>query len=184
MSDLCACCCGCCTCMIFITAFYFICISFKGYFWPMFYWGFYISLYGLGIVLYGVLFFWLIYWTNEAGFDIIRRKERNKLIYKENELQSSIRFIFGIIALHLLFLTITILASMYFQVWYVKLPLVIYICFVLGYVASFPLDDDMTKLIVDGGYSYRVNNEIALKTFLNSLAFAGMYATYYFYFAK
>jgi hypothetical protein len=137
-------------------------------------------LYFFGFVFYISLYINAMKEMHNTALDILKKKEENKLIYREERLKSNTRVIISILIKHLLFLGITITAAAYFDAWYIKLPLLFYICSMLGYVACYPLSEESTSFLVDNMF-YKVESELILKTSINTILFVFMTGAYYYY---
>ena len=137
-------------------------------------------LYFFGFVCYISLYIQAMKEMHKTALDILKKKEENKLIYREERLKSNARVIISILIKHLLFLGITITAAAYFQAWYIKLPLIFYICSMLGYVACYPLSEESTSFLVENNF-LKVESELIMKTSINTILFLIMTGSYYYY---
>ena len=145
-----------------------------------FYWGLWIMLYGIAACVFFSIFAFMYRYTYQLGVEIATIKEHNKLLNSADQLQFNLGKIMTIIILNLVFLTFLGALANYFQVWYIKFTLVGYVCFVLGYTASYPLcEKDRQLLLIDKS---QVSKIIDLKTMANTTVFFSMYLGYYFYF--
>jgi hypothetical protein len=107
---------------------------------------------------------------NEMTFIVVNAKSKNKQIKKGRVLG------FGLIRLILLLL-FNIIAAIafyfaysYFESWYIKLPIIFQICYYLGRLASFPVEEDIARNL-----EYRYMEKLHFKTIANTILFAGLY---------
>ncbi len=114
---------------------------------------------------------------HKTALDFLKKKEESKRIYREERVKSNFGAMISLIIKHLLFLAITISAALYFQVWYIKLPLIFYISSFLGYVGCYPLSDERTALLINNNYS-EIESELFGKTTINTGIILGMIFIY------
>lgn len=118
---------------------------------------------------------------HKTALDFIKRKEENKRICKEEQVKQNAGNMITIIIKHLLFLVITISAAVYFQLWYIKLPIIFYLCSIFGYVACFPLSEESTAELVQDKFYWKIQKEIFCKTAINTVVFLSMTFIYAYY---
>jgi len=110
----------------------------------------------------------------EAAIEILKTKEMNKTLYKEDQLKTNFMKTLLIIIGNILFLIFLILAQISLDHFILKQYLILYICFSLGFVSSFPLPQQEIKKLLDNssGYYDRVFKE---KTIMNAFVFRIMW---------
>lgn len=87
------------------------------------------------------------------------------------ELSLNTRSIFKHIILNLLFLVLSILLYMYFNSVVVKLPLILYVCWTLGFTASFPINEE---LIIKMNKN-KLKDYVLSKSLINTGIILGLY---------
>lgn len=103
---------------------------------------------------------------------IIQLKMSNHLkIYDSEKYSNNTKQIFKHIILNLTFLSCSIYLNLYFNNIVVKVPLILYICWTLGFTASFPLNKELiSKLTSD-----QVKDYLLLKSIINTVIFLLIY---------
>ena len=167
-------------CFIPLIAIIWLAIVFSGYFKVAFVWTFKLGFYFICIAIYGSIVSFMINLTHKYGVQILTLKQQNKTVYKGEEVQSILSKIMIIILINLAFTSILAYLASYFMVWYLKYTFVGYICFILGYVASYPLTEEDVKLLINNPNCY-VSEGLIKKALLNSTVFFSMYLVYHFY---
>jgi hypothetical protein len=103
---------------------------------------------------------------------IIQLKMSNDLkIYDNEKYSSNIAQIFKFILLNLIFLVSSLYLNFYFDSIVVKAPFILYICWTLGFTASFPLNKDLNTQLTNN----EIKEYILLKSIINTIIFLVVY---------
>ncbi len=137
----------------------------------------YSGIYCFSFIFYITLYVQAMTEMHKTALDFLKKKEESKRIYREERLKSNVRAMISLVLKHLLFLAISISAAFYFQIWYIKYPIIIYISSFLGYVACYPLSEESTESLLLHKYT-SVENELLGKSVINTSIFLGMIFIY------
>ena len=136
------------------------------------YWFLYLGFYALLFVLYGFLIKFVVEITFNFANQV--RKRRHHIRYSSAIESNKVNYVelFVFIGLNLAFIILTIFLYTYFNHWVLKYTALLYVSYIFGLVASFPLRSDPEKdleFVVKDVYTQ--NNEVVPKVFGNTLVF-------------
>jgi hypothetical protein len=129
--------------------------------------------YFIVVIIYLGLFSVIVKNSFDHVEEIILLKMTNEMDedYDPDEVSKNTKRIFKHILLNLLFLFISFLLNLYFDYVVVKVPLILYICWTLGFAACFPINKDLsTKLNND-----QIKDYILQKSVINTMIFLLIY---------
>jgi hypothetical protein len=140
------------------------------------------SLYTFGIGLYLSFLFTIILKITKSGIDIFVLRYNIKREHNNKGVKQTLRSILNLILINLLFLVISACLAFYFEIWYIRFTFAIYFCYILGYVASFPLSEEQVQKLISNSDDNQVKSLLTSKSILNSTIFFAIYFYYYNYF--
>jgi hypothetical protein len=130
-----------------------------------------IGIYYIAIVVINLgLFIWIV----KRSFDIerlISLKSSADINEQTLEFSNETKLIFNHILLNIIFIVFSVLVNSYFDNAVVKFPLVIYICWTLGFTASLPINKNVHKKLE----SNQIKDYILLKSMINTFIFVLLY---------
>lgn len=106
----------------------------------------------------------------EYAISISIQKKQMHEIYKNNIVYQKLKNILFILFSNLLLVGIFFVLSLYFNSYYLKIPCIIYVCYIFGLAASFPLPLEVDR--------YRIEQAVIKKCILNTAWFVIIYCIY------
>lgn len=131
---------------------------------------------GVYYLLIFLIYLGLLFFIVKNSFDhvdqIITLKAMNfKQVYGSNVISTNIKRIFKHILLNLVFLFASIVLNTYFNSFIVKIPLILYISWTLGFTASFPINKDLINQLNNN----QIKDYVLIKSIINTCLFLFLY---------